>query len=70
MTCFNKEKLLCLTQFYPNDFSAVKLITLDNELETYILDMRSSDEFVILKGIGQLAEKLLKMKNDVIYFYE
>jgi hypothetical protein len=64
---FNKEKLLCLTQFYPNDFSAVKLNTLDNQLEAYILDMRSSDEFAILKEIGQLAEKLVKIKKDVIY---
>jgi hypothetical protein len=64
---FNKEKLFRLAHFYPNDFSAVKLSTLDNQLETYILDMRSSDEFATLKGIGQLAEKLVKMKKDVIY---
>jgi hypothetical protein len=64
---FNKEKLLRLAQFYPNDFSTVKLSTLDNQLETYILDMRSSDEFATLKGIRQLAEKLIKMKKDVVY---
>jgi hypothetical protein len=29
--------------------------------------MRSSDEFTTLKGIGQLAEKLVKMKKDVVY---
>jgi hypothetical protein len=64
---FNKEKLLRLAQFYPNDFSTVKLSIVDNQLETYILDMRSSDEFATLKRIGQLAEKLVKMKNDVGY---
>ena len=64
---FNKEKLLCLAQVYPNDFSAVKLITSNNQLETYILDMRSTDEFATLKGIGQLVEKLVKMKKDVVY---
>ena len=26
-----------------------------------------SDEFATLKGIGQLAEKLVEMKKDVIY---
>jgi hypothetical protein len=51
-TSFNKEKLIRLAQFYPNDFSAVQLITLDNQLETYIFDMHSSDEFATLKGIG------------------
>jgi hypothetical protein len=64
---FNKKKLLHLAQFYPNDFLTVKLSTLDNQLETYILDMRSSDEFATFKGIGQLAEKLIKMKKDVVY---
>jgi hypothetical protein len=29
--------------------------------------MRSSDEFATLKRIGQLAEKLVKMKKDVVY---
>jgi hypothetical protein len=60
---FNKEKLLRLTQFYPNDFSTVKFSTLDNQLETYILDTRSSNEFATIKGIGQLVEKLVKMKS-------
>jgi hypothetical protein len=64
---FNKDKLLRLAQFYPNDFSTIQLITLDNQLDTYIFDMRSSDEFATLKGIGQLAEKLVKMKKDVVY---
>ena len=66
-TSFNKDKLLRLTQFYLNDFSAVQLFTLDNQPETYIFDMRSSDEFATLNGIGQLTEKLVEMKKDVIY---
>ena len=66
-TSFNKEKLIRFAQFYPNDFSTVQLTTLDNQLETYIFDMRFSDEFATLKGIGQLAKKLVKMKKDVVY---
>jgi hypothetical protein len=64
---FNMEKLLCLAQFYPNDFLAVQLITLDNQLETYISDMRSNDEFATLKGIRQFAKKLVEIKKDVVY---
>jgi hypothetical protein len=64
---FNKEKLLRLAQFYQNDFSAVQLITLKNQPETYIFDMHYSDEFATLEGIGQLAEKLVEMKKDVVY---
>ena len=67
LTFFNKEKLIHLAQLYPNDFLAVKLITFDNQLETYMLDMRSSDEFATLKGIGQLAKKLVKMKMNIVY---
>ena len=29
--------------------------------------MRYSNEFAILNGIGQLAEKLVEMKKDVVY---
>jgi hypothetical protein len=49
VAAFNKDNILRLAQFYPNDFSAVQLITLDNQLETYIIDMRSSEEFATLE---------------------
>jgi hypothetical protein len=64
---FNKEKLLRLAQFYLNDFSIVQLTTLNDQLETYIIDMRSSEEFAPLKGIGQLAEKMVEMKKNIVY---
>ena len=64
---FNKEKLLRLAQFYPNDFSAIQLITLDNQLETYIIVIHFNEKFATLKGIGQLAKKLIEMKNDIVY---
>jgi hypothetical protein len=60
---FNKDNILRLAQFYSDDFLAVQLMTLDNHLETYIIDMRSSEEFATLKGIGQLAEKMVEMKK-------
>ena len=40
---------------------------LDNQLETYIHDMQSTEEFSALKGIGQLAEKMVEMKKNVSY---
>jgi hypothetical protein len=66
-TGFNKDNILCLAQFYPNDYSAVQLINLDNQLETYNIDMCSSEEFATLKGIGQLAEKMVETKKYIIY---
>ncbi|XP_065626546.1 uncharacterized protein LOC136066336 [Quercus suber] len=64
---FNKEKLIRLAQFYPSDFSTVQVSFLDNQLEAYIHDMRSTEEFSALKGIGQLAEKMVEMKKNVSY---
>ena len=65
-SAFNKEKLLRLAQFYPSEFSPMELLILDNQLETYILDMRSN-EFSEVKGIGGLAEKLVETKKNIVY---
>jgi hypothetical protein len=64
---FNKDNILRLAQFYSNNFSAVQLITLDNQLEKYIIDMGSSEEFAKLKGIGELFEKMVEMKKYIVY---
>ena len=47
-SAFIKEKLIRLAQFYPSDFSTVQVSFLDNQLETYIHDMRSTEEFLAL----------------------
>ena len=36
---------------------------LDNQLETYIHDMQSTEEFSAFRGIGQLVEKIVEMKK-------
>ena len=66
-SAFNKEKLIRLAQFYPSDFSTVQVSFLDNQLETYIHYMQSTENFSTLKGIGQLVEKMVEMKNDISY---
>ena len=40
---------------------------LDNQLETYIYDMQSTEEFSAFRGIGQLVEKMIEMKKNVSY---
>ncbi|KAL7181344.1 hypothetical protein ACSBR1_040265 [Camellia fascicularis] len=40
---------------------------LDNQLQNYIVDMRSSNEFSELKEIGDLARKLVETKKDIVY---
>ena len=40
---------------------------LDNQLEIYIYDMQSTEEFSAFRGIGQLVEKMVEMKKNVSY---
>ena len=40
---------------------------LDNQLEIYIHDMQSIEEFSAFRGIGQLVEKMVEMKKSVSY---
>ncbi|XP_050241354.1 uncharacterized protein LOC126690285 [Quercus robur] len=64
---FDIQKLTHLEKFYPFDFSETNVLALDNQLQTYIVDMRSNDEFLELKGIGDLARKMVEKNKDVIY---
>ncbi|PKA58569.1 hypothetical protein AXF42_Ash008856 [Apostasia shenzhenica] len=59
---FDKIKLVKLARFYPLDFSSVDLLKLDNQLDNYIFDMRSSDDFAYLQ-----AKKLVETNRHIIY---
>ena len=49
-SAFNNEKLIQLAQFYPSDFSIVQVSFLDNQLETYIHDMWSTEDSLLKDG--------------------
>ncbi|XP_070660515.1 uncharacterized protein [Malus domestica] len=66
-SAFDSQKLLRLAQFYPKDFSMNELVILKIQLETYIMDMRSSIEFSGLKEIGDLAKKMVQCKKHKVY---
>ncbi|XP_020671981.1 uncharacterized protein LOC110091988, partial [Dendrobium catenatum] len=57
---FNKDKLIRMTQFYPTDFSLLDQAIFENQLDTYIMDMRSDDLFTSLKDVGSLAKKMIQ----------
>ncbi|KAI5340365.1 hypothetical protein L3X38_019639 [Prunus dulcis] len=54
---FDKQKLLRLAQFYPQDFSDGDLLALDDQLELYIHYVSSNSDFSDLQGISDLAKK-------------
>ena len=64
---FDIKNLTRLAKFYLFDFSEIDVLALDNQLQTYIVDMCSNDEFLELKGIGDLARKMMETNKDVIY---
>ena len=65
---FDKQKLVRLAQFYPRDFSTRDLMALEIQLDTYIMDMRDSEEFSGLKGISELAKRMVETK-EVSYIH-
>ena len=65
---FNKEKLVQLAQLYPSDFSRTDIERLENQLNTYILNVRRVLELKFVKGIGGLAQKFVELKQDHVYF--
>ena len=64
---FDKSKLIQLAHLYPHDFSDIDVETLEDQLDTYILDMLSSSDFVNLNGIGALAKKMVETKRDKVF---
>lgn len=64
---FDKQKLLHLVQLYPLEFSTIDIMSLNNQLETYIREMCSSNEFLEVKGINNRAKKMVETKKNIVY---
>ncbi|PKU78032.1 hypothetical protein MA16_Dca011652 [Dendrobium catenatum] len=45
----------------------MNLIILDHQIKNFIVDMRSSDTFMNLKGLGELAQKIVETRKNDIY---
>ncbi|XP_019189422.1 PREDICTED: zinc finger MYM-type protein 1-like [Ipomoea nil] len=66
---FDKDKLIRLAQFYPNDFSDIELEVLDNQLQTYFIDVNSDPDFSKLDGIDELAQKMVETRRHLDYTF-
>ncbi|XP_042401138.1 zinc finger MYM-type protein 1-like [Zingiber officinale] len=63
---FDVQKLVRLTHFYEDDFSWSERMLVEQELETYIDDVRSDERFEGISDLGALAKKMIEtMKNRV-----
>ena len=64
LAAFDKDNLACLAQFYPKEFSPIKLTVLKTQFQTYIIDMHYNSGFTKLKGIGDLAKRMVENKKE------
>ncbi|XP_042415248.1 zinc finger MYM-type protein 1-like [Zingiber officinale] len=63
---FDVQKLVRLAHFYTDDFSWSEHMLVEQELETYIDDVRSDERFEGISDLGALAKKMIEtMKNRV-----
>lgn len=66
-SAFDQKKLIQFAEFYPEDFSATELVRLEDQLQTYILDVTSNEQFLELECIGDLTQKMVQTGKDKVY---
>ncbi|XP_074556811.1 uncharacterized protein LOC141812699 [Curcuma longa] len=64
---FDIGKLLHLAKLYPEDFSLTDHIILENQLETYILNVREEDEFSMIEDLESLAKKMVETGKNTVF---
>ncbi|PKU81477.1 hypothetical protein MA16_Dca023718 [Dendrobium catenatum] len=60
-SAYDKGKLIRLAELCPVDFSMINLVSLEHQLSTYIVDMRTNEEFSSLTSIA------VKDKKNIVY---
>ncbi|XP_075092405.1 uncharacterized protein LOC142172638 [Nicotiana tabacum] len=65
---FDIGKIMRMTELYPDDFDEFNMHALENQLATYIIDVRDIDErFSNLSGLSDLSRKLIQTKKHLNY---
>ncbi|XP_042380278.1 uncharacterized protein LOC121972698 [Zingiber officinale] len=62
---FNIGKLLRLAELYPEDFSLIDRVILEDKLETYIQNVRG--EFSMIEDLGSLAKKMVETGKNTVF---
>ncbi|KAG7560310.1 Zinc finger TTF-type [Arabidopsis thaliana x Arabidopsis arenosa] len=64
---FDKEKLVRLVKFYPDDFSYGEILSLEQHLDIYIDNMRRDERFKSLKSLGDLSRLMVKTQKHLAH---
>jgi hypothetical protein len=69
---FDKEKLIKLAKYYPNDFSPTELRRVSFQLGNFITDVSSDERFSKVKSIAELSVSLVEtdLHNRHSYVYK
>ena len=51
----------------PRDFPTTKVVILEDQLQNYIIDVRSDNMFVALTSIGDLSKNMVIIAKDKVY---
>lgn len=57
---YDKERLLKLAKFYPQDFSSTDLVQLSSQLNMFIVEVRQDPRFRQVKSLSELSIKLVE----------
>ncbi|XP_055835135.1 uncharacterized protein LOC129903612 [Solanum dulcamara] len=65
---FDIKKVMRMTELYPDDFDESNMSALENQLASYIVDVRDVDErFSYLNGFCDLSKRLVQIKKYSTY---
>ncbi|XP_060181319.1 uncharacterized protein LOC132610923 [Lycium barbarum] len=65
---FDIRKIMKMAKLYPDDFNEFNMGTLENQLASYIIDVRDVDErFLNLKGLCDISKRLIQTKKHSNY---
>ncbi|XP_015170509.1 uncharacterized protein [Solanum tuberosum] len=65
---FDSKKIMRMAELYPDDFDEYNMDTLENQLASYIVDVRDVDErFSDLNGLCDLSKRLVQTKKHSNY---
>ncbi|KAG5571071.1 hypothetical protein H5410_060837 [Solanum commersonii] len=65
---FDSKKIMRMVEIYPDDFDEFNMDTLENQIASYIVDVRDVDErFSDLNGLCDLSKRLVQTKKHSNY---
>ncbi|XP_021729320.1 uncharacterized protein LOC110696336 [Chenopodium quinoa] len=64
---FDKEKVLKLASYYPEEFSSFDLMTLEGQLDIFMENMHNDERFQNLRDLNSLSMMLVNTKKDKTY---